>query len=60
MGAPIAEQLEAFKTLIDAGKVRNIGLSNESPYGVAKFLEIAKSENLPKIISVQNPYNLVR
>ena len=48
-----------LKKFIDAGKVRNIGLSNETPWGTIKFLEISKEKNLPRIMSVQNPYNLL-
>ena len=48
-----------LKKFIDDGKIRHVGLSNETPWGFSKFLQIAKEQNLPKIISVQNPYNLV-
>ena len=51
--------LKTLKKFIDQGKIRYIGLSNETPWGFSKFLQIAKEQNLPKIISVQNPYNLV-
>ena len=51
--------LENLKEFIDQGKIRYIGLSNETPWGFSKFLEISKKKNLPKIVSVQNPYNLV-
>jgi len=51
--------LKVMKKFIDQGKIRYIGLSNETPWGFSKFLQIAKEQNLPKIISVQNPYNLV-
>ena len=44
---------------IDQGKIRYIGLSNETPWGVLNFLEISKNKNLPRMISVQNPYNLL-
>ena len=53
------EILSIFKKLIDQGKIRYIGLSNETPWGFAKFLEIAKKEKLPRVVSVQNPYSLV-
>ncbi|XP_078441022.1 uncharacterized protein LOC144711001 [Wolffia australiana] len=56
---PIEEQLEALGSAVDAGKVRYIGLSNETPYGLMKFLEIAKRGNYPRIISLQNCYNLL-
>ena len=48
-----------LKKFIDAGKIRNIGLSNETPWGTNKFLEISKEKNLPRMMSVQNPYNLL-
>ena len=48
-----------MKKFIDQGKIRYIGLSNETPWGFSKFLQTAKDQNLPKVISVQNPYNLV-
>ena len=51
--------LKTLKKFIDQGKIRYIGLSNETPWGFSKFLQIAKEEKLPKIVSVQNPYNLV-
>ena len=55
----IHEQLIALNTLVKAGKVRAIGLSNETPYGIHEFLRIAKDYDLPKIASVQNPYCLI-
>jgi len=51
--------LKTLKKFIDQGKIRYIGLSNETPWGFSKFLQIAKEQKLPKIVSVQNPYNLV-
>ena len=51
--------LKVLKKFIDQGKIRYIGLSNETPWGFSKFLQTAKDQNLPKVISVQNPYNLV-
>ena len=51
--------LGTLKKFIDAGKIRYIGVSNETPWGTKKFLEIAKEKNLPRIMSVQNPYNLL-
>lgn len=55
----IEEQLQALDGLIRAGKVRYIGLSNETPWGVCEFLRIAQQHGLPRIVSVQNPYALV-
>lgn len=56
---PIEETLLAARELIDAGKIRAIGLSNETPWGVMKFIETAERLGLPRIVSVQNPYNLL-
>jgi aryl-alcohol dehydrogenase-like predicted oxidoreductase len=56
--ASIHEQLEGFATLVKAGKVRYIGLSNESPYGVAEFVRLAEQHGLPRVATVQNPYAL--
>ena len=55
----IESVLKVLKQFIDQGKIRYVGLSNESAWGLSKFLEIAKSYNLPRIMSVQNPYNLL-
>ena len=54
----IAEQLDAFAALIKAGKVRAIGLSNETPWGLMEFLRVAEQHGLPRVVSVQNPYCL--
>jgi len=48
-----------LKKFIEQGKIKNIGLSNETPWGLSKFLEISKSKKLPRMLSVQNPYNLL-
>ncbi|KAK1426702.1 hypothetical protein QVD17_15381 [Tagetes erecta] len=54
------EQLDALRRAVDAGKIRFIGVSNETPYGVMKFLEAAENNPAyPRIISVQNSYNLL-
>jgi len=55
----IHEQLDAFAGLVKAGKVRHIGLSNETPYGVHEFVRLAELHGLPRIASVQNVYCLV-
>ena len=47
--------LENLKKFIDQGKIRYVGLSNETPWGLSKFLEISKNKNLPRMLSVQNP-----
>ena len=51
--------LVALDKFIKQGKIRYIGLSNETPWGVSKFLEIAKINKLPRMMSVQNPYSLL-
>jgi aryl-alcohol dehydrogenase-like predicted oxidoreductase len=56
---PILEQLEAFDRLVKQGKVRHIGLSNETPYGVHEFVRLAEQHGLPRIASVQNVYCLI-
>ncbi|MDM0011700.1 aldo/keto reductase [Variovorax sp. J22P168] len=56
---PIHEQLEALGKLVAAGKVRAIGLSNETPYGVHEFVRLAEQHGLPRVASVQNVYCLV-
>ncbi|WCJ21443.1 Voltage-gated potassium channel subunit beta-1 [Euphorbia peplus] len=56
----IEEQLDALGRAVDAGKIRYIGLSNETPYGLMKFLQVAERvPSYPKIISVQNSYSLL-
>lgn len=55
----IAEQLNVFADLIQAGKIRYIGLSNETPWGIATFCNIAHQLRLPKVVSIQNAYNLL-
>ena len=52
-------QLDALAGLVKAGKVRAIGLSNETPYGVHEFVRLAEQHGLPRVASVQNPYCLV-
>ena len=51
--------LEALKKFIKNGKIRYVGLSNETPYGLSRYLELSKNKHLPRMMSVQNPYNLV-
>ncbi len=55
----ILETLQALDELVKSGKVRHIGISNETPWGAAKYLALAESHSLPRIVSVQNPYNLL-
>ena len=55
----IEEVLDNLNNLIKSGKIRYIGLSNETPWGVMKFLQVAKEKNLPRMMSIQNVYSLV-
>lgn len=54
----IHEQLLAMDKLVKAGKIRYIGLSNETPYGTHEFVKLAEQHGLPRVVSVQNPYCL--
>ena len=56
---PILETLEALDDLVKAGKVRHIGVSNETPWGIAEYLRLAERRQLPRIVSCQNPYSLL-
>lgn len=58
-GVPIEETLGALGDLVKEGKVRHIGVSNESPYGVMRYLRAAETRGLPRIVSIQNGYNLL-
>lgn len=55
----ITETLQVLDDLVKAGKIRHIGLSNETPWGVSKFVHIAEQLGLARIVSIQNPYNLL-
>ena len=48
-----------LRKFVKDGKIREVGLSNETPWGVSKYLELAKEKNLPRMMSVQNPYSLL-
>ena len=56
---PIEETLEVLQDFVRAGKVRHVGVSNETPWGVAQFLRHAENRDLPRIASIQNPYSLL-
>lgn len=58
-GPAIEETLDALSELVTSGKVRHIGLSNETPFGVAKYKITAKNKNQPEVVSIQNPYSLL-
>lgn len=55
----VEEQLTVLSELVKNGKVRHIGLSNETPWGVAEFLKVAERMGLQRIVSIQNAYNLI-
>ncbi|MBN3766904.1 NADP(H)-dependent aldo-keto reductase [Burkholderia sp. Ac-20365] len=56
---PIEETLSVLAEFVKEGKVRHIGVSNETPWGVAQFLRASEKLGLPRIVSIQNPYSLV-
>lgn len=56
---PIEETLGALNELVEAGKVRHIGISNETPWGAMEYLRLARENGWPRIASIQNPYNLL-
>ena len=51
--------LEALSKAVQKGLIKYIGLSNETPWGVMKFIEAAKEFSLPRVVSIQNPYSLL-
>ncbi len=56
----VVDTLQTLQALVDEGKVRYIGLSNESCWGTAQFLSIAEQQNLPRVVTVQNEYSLMQ
>jgi aryl-alcohol dehydrogenase-like predicted oxidoreductase len=56
---PFEEQLEGLKAVIDAGKVRHVGVSNETSYGVMEFIRLSEQNRLPRMISIQNSYSMI-
>lgn len=56
---PIAETLEALDALVRQGKIRHIGISNETPWGIAEYLRLAEQHGWTRLISIQNPYSLL-
>jgi aryl-alcohol dehydrogenase-like predicted oxidoreductase len=59
IGINLKKFLSHLDKFIKEGKIRDIGLSNETPWGVSKCLNLAKNQNLPRMMSVQNPYSLL-
>jgi aryl-alcohol dehydrogenase-like predicted oxidoreductase len=56
---PLLETLQVLGDLVQAGKIRHVGLSNETPWGTMRMLALAESHGLPRIVSIQNPYSLL-
>ncbi len=56
---PVRETLEVMGELVEEGKIRHLGLSNEWPWGVMQFLLAARDHGLPRVVSIQNAYNLI-
>lgn len=56
---PIEETLDVLGNLVARGKVRAIGVSNETPWGLMRFISAAEKLGLPRVVSIQNPYNLL-
>jgi aryl-alcohol dehydrogenase-like predicted oxidoreductase len=55
----IEETLSALAELQKQGKVRHIGISNETPWGLAEYLRLHREKHLPRVVSIQNPYSLL-
>jgi aryl-alcohol dehydrogenase-like predicted oxidoreductase len=56
---PIEETLSALGELVKQGKVRHVGISNETPWGVAEYLRLAREQGFPRVQAIQNPYSLL-
>ncbi|MHC8508170.1 MAG: NADP(H)-dependent aldo-keto reductase [Rhodospirillales bacterium] len=56
---PLEDTLDVLGKAVDAGKVRAVGLSNETPWGMMRFLHLAEERGLPRMASIQNAYNLL-
>ena len=58
-GVPIEETLGVLGDLVQSGKIRHIGISNETAWGMSEYLRVSSEKKLPRIVSIQNPYNLL-
>jgi len=58
-GASLLETLRALGELVEQGKIRFVGVSNETPWGLMRYLDLAESLGLPRMVSIQNPYSLL-
>ena len=56
---PIEETLSALKDLIQSGKVRHVAVSNETPWGLSRYVHLSEARSLPRVASIQNPYSLL-
>lgn len=59
VATPLLETLEALNEQVKAGKIRHVGVSNETPWGAMKYLQLAEAHDLPRMVSIQNPYSLL-
>ena len=59
ISTPIINTLEALADVVKQGKVRYLGVSNETPWGLMNYLHLAEKHDLPRVVSIQNPYNLL-
>ena len=48
-----------LQEFVQAGKIRHVGLSNETPWGIMRYLQVAEQRDLPRVVTVQNPYSLL-
>ncbi len=55
----LEDQLEVLDSMVQSGKVRHVGVSNETPWGTARFLALADERGWPRMVSIQNPYSLL-
>lgn len=58
-GVPVEETLEVLNDLVQSGKIRHIGLSNETAWGISEYCRLSDQKQFPRIVSIQNPYNLL-
>ena len=58
-GVPIEETLGVLNDLVQSGKIRHIGLSNETAWGISEYCRLSEQNHFPRIVSIQNPYNLL-
>lgn len=59
VSVPLEETLGVLADLVRAGKVRHVGVSNETPWGLMRYLELAREKGWPRVVSIQNPYSLL-